>query len=139
MIQRTGCAGVMIGRRALADPWIFRDAAAYLSGQPVPDPPARRERTLLMVRHFENMIEELGERLAVTQFRKRMVHYSKTIGPCPTLRRRMPLIQSVDEFRSLVHAFLEEIAADGTAEEPWPRRFSVDGDRDAADVAEALV
>ncbi|MFO0947902.1 MAG: tRNA-dihydrouridine synthase [Planctomycetota bacterium] len=109
MMERTGCAGVMIGRRALSDPWIFRDAHALLTTGRLPVPVSRLERTEWMVRHFRAMIDQLGERMAVIQFRKRMTWYSKTIGPCPNLRRKIPYIQSVQEFDDLVGAFIDEL------------------------------
>ena len=121
MMDETGCAGVMIGRRALSDPWIFRDANAYLASGVLPEPPTRIERTEWMIRHFENMTHYLGERLAVTQFRKRMSWYAKTIGPCPDLRRRIPLIKSTGEFYDLVGAFLDELRAESDPSPAPPR------------------
>lgn len=112
----TGCAGVMIGRRALADQWIFRDTAAYLATGAIPAPPTRKERTLKMIEHFRGMIAELGERRAVIEFRKRISWHVKTIGPCPKLRRAVPYIQEASEFDDLVGEFLNELDQSGDAD-----------------------
>lgn len=111
MIDQTGCAGVMIGRRALADAWIFRDTCSYLTSGQIPEPPTRLQRTRRMIRHFRNMIAQLGEQMAVVQFRKRMSWYVKTIGPCPELRREIPKAQSLDDWKRLVGGFLNNLRA----------------------------
>lgn len=114
MMEETGCAGVMIGRRALSDPWIFRDADQYLRTGTLPPPPTRIERTLLMTHHFELMKKHMGERSAVIQFRKKMSWYQKTIGPCPELRRKIPCLGSAAEFDELVGRFLDDLRAGRT-------------------------
>lgn len=113
MLEQTGCAGVMIGRRALADQWIFRDTQAYLQTGKVPAPPTRLQRTELMIEHFRRMVDFFGERMAVVLFRKRMTWYSKTIGPCPKLRRTIPYIDTVAQFDELVGEFVEELVNSG--------------------------
>jgi tRNA-dihydrouridine synthase B len=51
MLRETGCAGVMVGRAALGNPWIFREMAAYLlRGERVP-PPTARERVDMTWQH----------------------------------------------------------------------------------------
>ena len=109
MIERTGCAGVMIGRWALADPWIFRDSLAWLRTGELPTPPSRHERLDRMVRHFEYMMHYLGERTACIQWRKRISWYAKTIGPCKELRCTMPRTESRVRFYELLNAFMDEI------------------------------
>lgn len=56
MIQQTGCDGVMIGRQALIQPWIFRDAKALFTGSQPEDVPKLEEVILslhaLLDRHF---------------------------------------------------------------------------------------
>ena len=41
MLAVTGCDGIMIGRAAQGNPWIFRDVASYLENGKVPEPPGR--------------------------------------------------------------------------------------------------
>ena len=39
MMEATGCDGVMVGRGALGNPWLFGEIAAMLKGEPAPPPP----------------------------------------------------------------------------------------------------
>lgn len=109
MFDETGCAGIMIGRAALGDLWIFRDIHAFLTTGVVPEPPSRLERTHKMIEHFHAMVERDGPRRAVIQFRKRMAPYAKMIGPCPKLRRGIPLVNSVEEWEDLVFEYVDEL------------------------------
>lgn len=109
MIRQTGCAGVMIGRWALADPWILRATQAFLRDGMRLSPPSVFERLDKIVEHFENMRQFLGDRLAVTQFRKRMSWYAKVIGPCPDLRRKMPMLESIEQFYGLLGEFRDNL------------------------------
>jgi len=58
MLAETGCDGVMIGRAALIRPWIFRDTAAVLRGDPVPPPPDSLEVVEVFVRGLERFCPE---------------------------------------------------------------------------------
>ncbi|MBK8270234.1 MAG: tRNA-dihydrouridine synthase [Planctomycetes bacterium] len=60
MIRRTGCKGVMIGRAALSDPWIFRDTHALLIGGLTPLPPTIGDRIDRMLVHFEHCLRLQG-------------------------------------------------------------------------------
>jgi tRNA-dihydrouridine synthase B len=92
MIEATGCAGVAIGRAALADPWIFRDTHALLTAGRVPDPPDDDERADFVWRHFRATVEAKGERRACIQFRKWIPRYARTL---PRLRARRDLTQTL--------------------------------------------
>jgi tRNA-dihydrouridine synthase B len=56
MLRSTGCDGVMIGRQALIQPWIFRDIKAMLAGGKIPEPPGLKDVFLslhqLLAQHF---------------------------------------------------------------------------------------
>lgn len=117
MFAETGCAGVMIGRAALANPWLFRDVNAYLTTGVLPPAPTRLERTLKMIEHFRLMVDRKGPDRAVIEFRKRITPYTKWIGPCPKVRRLIPFVRSIEEWEEIVFEFLEELRA-GRAPEP---------------------
>ncbi|HSW45644.1 MAG TPA: tRNA dihydrouridine synthase DusB [Phycisphaerae bacterium] len=105
MIGRTGCAGVMIGRGALGNPWIFRDTQVCLTTGTVPSPPSTEERLAFMWTHFEHLMRLRGERTAVSTFRQRASWYVPHLGHCPVFRQRVRFIASASEFRNLLDAF----------------------------------
>ncbi len=69
-LDQTGCAGVMIGRRAMEHPWIFREARARLDGAPKPAAPTTSERLALCREHLLAIAEEHGPRRAVRTMRR---------------------------------------------------------------------
>jgi tRNA-dihydrouridine synthase len=105
MIRRTGCAGVMIGRAAVADPWIFREAHALLTGAPLPAPPTVAERLALIRRHFGEILRIRGERRACISFRQRITWYARTLAPCPGWAAGFRMVASADEFYRLLDGF----------------------------------
>lgn len=67
---RTNCAGVMLGREPLKNPWLIRDIARDLAGGPPLPPPSTEERVAYMLRHLDLSIGFYGEAPAVLLFRK---------------------------------------------------------------------
>ncbi|EQD28029.1 TIM-barrel protein, nifR3 family, partial [mine drainage metagenome] len=106
MMAATGCAGVMIGRAALAAPWIFRDVQHYLQTGEILAPPSLEEKCRLMRDHFYNMIRFRNQRVAILEFRKRVSWYAKHINPCRILRDAMRVIDSVEDFEAAINNFL---------------------------------
>ena len=106
MLDQTGCAGLVIGRGALADPWVFHKINAGLHGTPPPVEPTLEERVAFMTRHFERAVQQRGEKLACTQFRKTIDWYAKSFGPCRPLRLAMKELCSVNQYHDLVGQFL---------------------------------
>ena len=100
MLDATGCAGVSIGRGALADPWIFRDTHALLTTGRLPDPPSDEERADLIWRHFLGTVEAKGERRACFQFRKWLARYAKKLPRLHDHRTLVTSLSSVDELKA---------------------------------------
>ena len=67
MLEQTGCDGVMIGRAAQGNPWIFREVVRFLEDGTIPDPPDRREKRELVLRHAKLQWEYKGEYTAVRE------------------------------------------------------------------------
>jgi len=101
MIRQTGCRGIMIGRAALSDPWIFRDTHALLTTGVVPPPPTASERIDRMLVHFEQLVRLRGERMACTLFRQRVSWYTRHFGRCDAFKQAARTFASANEFRDL--------------------------------------
>ncbi len=109
MMDRTGCAGVMIGRGALGQPWLFRDAAHYLrTGEMLPPYP-RADRARLVLQHFDGLMQMRDERYALAKIRTRISWYSKHLQPWPRLRHEVHHMKSVSEFREYMLRGIEHI------------------------------
>jgi tRNA-dihydrouridine synthase B len=108
MMRRTGCAGVMIGRAALSDAWIFRDTQALLSGEPVPPAPSLADRLGFMSEHFAELVRIRGERVACKVFRQRVTWYARRLRPCRQFVLRMRKLESAEEFAEIVSSWGSE-------------------------------
>lgn len=113
MLERTGCVGVMIGRGALRDPWIFRDTDSLLRTGCIPPPPSIAERVELMVRHFDYIASVENERRTCHIIRQRISWYTKMLGPCRPFKERVHTVVSLADFRSYVEAFLADVNSRG--------------------------
>ena len=89
MLERTGCAGVMIGRAANGRPWIFRQIKAMLSGREVPPDPEPTQIHQLFAEHFALLVEEKGEYRALREIRKHLLWYTRGMPGAVALRRSL--------------------------------------------------
>ena len=99
MLQQTGCDGVMIGRAAQGNPWIFRDTVSFLENGTVPEPPDSRMKKQMVLEHAELQIRLKGEYTAVREMRRHLAWY--TAGMPPSARVRQ-MINSVESYRQLL-------------------------------------
>lgn len=105
MLKETGCDGVMIGRGAQGNPWIFREIARYFDTGSIPQPPTRQEKKELILRHAALQLEIKGEYTGVREMRKHLSWY--TVG-MPNSARFRQMINSVEHMNELTAA-VEEI------------------------------
>ncbi|MEW6510181.1 MAG: tRNA dihydrouridine synthase DusB [Bacteroidota bacterium] len=107
VFDTTGCDAVMIGRGAVLNPWIFRQAKHYLAtGELLPDANIE-ERVDLLKEHLRLSVEYKGERAGVIELRK---HYAGFLRGMPHVSKvRMELMQFTEAHPILDHLtrFLE--------------------------------
>jgi tRNA-dihydrouridine synthase B len=109
MIRKTGVDGVMVGRAALRDPWIFGTVAQTLRTGVPPPPPTAAARRAVLAEFFEETAALRGERVTVLQMRKFASMYLRGFPGARNLRVR---IQSMDT-REDFEAVLTEVFAEG--------------------------
>lgn len=105
MLQQTGCDGVMIGRAAQGNPWIFREVAAYLEDGTLLPRPDNREKKELILRHAALQLKYKGEYTGVREMRKHLSWY--TVG-MPHSARFRQMINSMETMEELT-AGVEDI------------------------------
>jgi tRNA-dihydrouridine synthase B len=112
MRDHTGCAGIMIGRGAFGNPWLFRDAHALLEGRPAPAAPAAAERFQVALEHARLALRLQGDtRKTVIEFRKHLGWYTKGLQGASELRQRLFQIESIAEAEAIFLEYLEPVAA----------------------------
>ncbi|MDX1419557.1 MAG: tRNA dihydrouridine synthase DusB [Rubricoccaceae bacterium] len=89
MFDETGVDAVMIGRGAIGNPWIFRDARAFLETGEVPPPPPWEERVGVVAEHLTLKCAWLGERKGVLEMRRMYGGYFKGHRGASQLRARL--------------------------------------------------
>lgn len=107
----TGCDGVMIGRGAVRNPWIFREAKQYLATGQIPPRPSRWERIACCLRHLQWNVELKGERVGVIEFRKYLSGYLTGLCGAARLRRELMEYTTHGAVRERLLRFYEEATA----------------------------
>ena len=79
LLRESGCAGIMVGRGAVGNPFLFHTLAALLSGQPLPPPPTAAEKYAVAKRQLTLAAKEKGESVAVLEARKHLGEYLRGI------------------------------------------------------------
>ncbi|MFL2452370.1 MAG: tRNA dihydrouridine synthase DusB [Verrucomicrobiales bacterium] len=102
--EKTAVSGIMIGRAAMQNPWIFRDAKHYLKTGEQLEPASLEERWKLINEHCQKALEwgRYGnEKQTLMAMRSRLMAYSKGLPSGKRLRQRICKIVSMQEINQL--------------------------------------
>jgi tRNA-dihydrouridine synthase len=106
MLTQTGCAGTMVARGGLGNPWLFREALALLEGREVA-PPTPAERLTVALRHLELFIATAGERVALREMRKHLSWYSHGLPGAAAFRDAVNRLAGKEALVDAVRRFFE--------------------------------
>jgi nifR3 family TIM-barrel protein len=108
MQRETGCDGIMIGRAAIGNPWIFSQAIALLAGQraPAPDYATRLQATL---RYIDHTVEHFGEYRAVRMMRSRLPWFIKGCPKASAFRSRIVRMETKQAMVETVKAYFSTL------------------------------
>lgn len=102
MLTQTGCDGVMIGRGAQGNPWIFKELLEYEQTGSMPPRPTKEEVRNTMLRHARLQIEFKGDYLGIREMRKHVAWYTKGMEGSAKLRDEINKVESYEELRELL-------------------------------------
>jgi tRNA-dihydrouridine synthase B len=96
---------VMIARASLARPWLFRQAAAALRGEPIPSDPTLEEERQLLLHHFDLVCRRFGPAKGSLLMRKYACCYAQGRSGAREFRGRVVKVKTPTEFRAVVEQF----------------------------------
>lgn len=102
IIEETGCDGIMIGRAARGNPWIFEQVAAGLDGKEMPAFPDIADRKNMLIRELEGRLKYLPEDVAVREFRSVMPFYIKGIPGSAQLKVKLCGATGAEEVKEIL-------------------------------------
>lgn len=106
LLRESGCAGIMVGRGAVGNPFLFRTLAALLSGQPLPPPPTAAEKYAVAKRQLTLAAKEKGKSVAVLEARKHLGEYLRGIRGGSAARAEIFRAESAGEMLRILAAAL---------------------------------
>lgn len=96
MFEETGVDGIMIGRAAIGNPWIFEEIINYLEKRKQREV-TNDERLNTILEHINLAIEEKGENVAIKEMRKHLAFYVRNEKDASKMREKLNKIDNKEE------------------------------------------
>ncbi len=107
MMEETGCDGVMIGRGARGNPWIFGQINEYLScGKEMTKPTADEIKSMIL-KHARMLIDAKGEYTGIREMRKHFAWYTTGMRHASGLRNEVNHVEHFEELEKLCQLLTE--------------------------------
>lgn len=104
MMQQTGCDGVMIGRGAQGNPWIFSELLEYEKTGMIPPRPTKEEMNQMILKHARLQLQYKGEYLGIREMRKHVSWYTTGLPNSAKLRAKINAVESFQELEELLNS-----------------------------------
>ena len=108
-LKRTGADGIMIGRAAFGDPWIFKQTKAALAGEPIPERPPLKERVALAVRQFQLSEQDHGEHIACLEARKHFAWYLRGVAHSSYYKNQISSMNTMEDIYRIAKDIVREL------------------------------
>lgn len=108
MLEKTNCDGIMIGRGALGNPWLFRRINAYLNECRILPEVSIQEKMVVMLKHIKKIIEYKGEYTAMREARHHAAYYTKGLKGGAAFRREISTLEKYEQLEELAFRIAKE-------------------------------
>ena len=106
MVQQTWCDGLMVGRGAQGNPWIFEDIRQLANGGRSVQKPEPILVYQVIKRHFDLAVKYKQEVIAVKEMRKHAAWYTKGFKGSAAIRQKINQLETADEVLTLLSEYL---------------------------------
>jgi len=107
VLKLTNADGVMIGRAAQGNPWIFNEVVSVLNDQPLPSRPSHEEIRDTLLLQLDGIYQLYGEHRGVRIARKHIAWYCKGVRNATSFRQRVNHVDSAKEQLFVIQQFFE--------------------------------
>ncbi len=107
MLELTKVDAVMIGRGVLGNPWLIKECVEYLENNKVIDSPTIKEKIDMMKRHYQLLLEDKGEKLALLEIRSHIIWYLKGLPESKLMKMKICSCKSSEEIFEILNKYLE--------------------------------
>ena len=102
LLKETGCDGIMVGRAAQGNPWIFREIVAYLETGEKLQRPTTEEVKAMIRKHAKLQLKCKGEYIGIREMRKHVAWYIAGYPGAARLRKEVCAVEHFDELEDLL-------------------------------------
>lgn len=108
MFEETNVDGIMVGRAAIGNPWIFEEIINYLEGKPQREV-SNKERLEVIKEHIELEVKEKGEDTGVKEMRKHLAYYVKNTKHASKIRDKINRIAKKEQLIDCLSEYFENL------------------------------
>ena len=108
LVEQTGCDGIMIGRGAEGNPWIFKQILHYMETGETLARPTQHEVKEMMLRHARMQVEYKGEIMGMREMRKHVAWYTTGYPHSAAIRREANFIETYEQLEKLCDKILAD-------------------------------
>lgn len=109
MLDECGCAGVMIGRGALGNPWIFKECVEYFENGTLPKEVTLLDKLAMMKRLTLDLVKEKGEHIAVLELRTMLMYFLKGLPNTKDLKLKLCKANTKEEILNIIDEYQNNI------------------------------
>ena len=107
ILEVTEADGIMVGRAAMGDPWIFARIRAALDGREMPSDPSVREKCDMLMRELQGTVSCIGEETGVKEIRSVMPHYLKGLRGASAVKVELCRAATVAQVEEILKGFCD--------------------------------
>ena len=108
MFEYTGVDGIMIGRAAIGNPWIFSKIINFLQTNKKQKDLTNSEKLEVIKKHIEFQLKEKEEKIAIQTLRKHMAYYTKNLKEATTARKKINTIETKEQLIKILEEYFKE-------------------------------
>ncbi len=112
MEEQTGCAGFMVARGCLGNPWLIRQLVEYDESGTRLESPTAQERIAQCLEHAEQLCQLKGERTGIKEMRGHACWYIDGLPRANRVKARINFITTLDQLKQIMEEYLKALASE---------------------------